>query len=43
VVVPTLVPERVTPHVEAFQGVLMHLFVSHPLLQRATAKWEAAR
>jgi D-sedoheptulose 7-phosphate isomerase len=42
VVVPTLTPERVTPHVEAFQGVLMHLFVSHPRLQRLTAKWEGS-
>lgn len=43
VVVPALVPERVTPHVEAYQGVLMHLLVSHPLLQRAPAKWEGTR
>ncbi len=41
VVVPALVPERVTPHVEAFQGVLAHLFVSHPALQVAVAKWES--
>lgn len=40
VVVPPLVPERITPHVEALQGVLMHLLVSHPLLQRVPAKWE---
>jgi D-sedoheptulose 7-phosphate isomerase len=42
VVVPVLVAERVTPHVEAFQAVLMHLFVSHPALQRASAKWEGS-
>jgi D-sedoheptulose 7-phosphate isomerase len=42
VIVPTLAPERVTPHVEALQGVLMHLFVSHPLLQRVPAKWEGS-
>lgn len=41
VVVPSLVAERVTPHVEAFQGILAHLFVSHPALQLATAKWES--
>jgi D-sedoheptulose 7-phosphate isomerase len=40
VVVPALVPERVTPHVEAFQGVLTHLLVSHPLLQLLSTKWE---
>jgi D-sedoheptulose 7-phosphate isomerase len=41
VVVPTLVAERVTPHVEAFQAVLMHLLVSHPALQVVPAKWES--
>jgi D-sedoheptulose 7-phosphate isomerase len=42
VVVPTLVAERLTPHVEALQAVLMHLFVSHPALQLAPAKWEGS-
>jgi D-sedoheptulose 7-phosphate isomerase len=42
VVVPLLVAERVTPHVEALQAVLMHLFVSHPALQLAAAKWEGS-
>jgi D-sedoheptulose 7-phosphate isomerase len=32
---------RVTPHTEAFQAVLWHLLVSHPLLQAAPAKWES--
>lgn len=41
VTVPVLVAERVTPHVEAFQAVLMHLMVSHPALQSAPAKWES--
>jgi D-sedoheptulose 7-phosphate isomerase len=41
VVVPMLIAERVTPHVEAFQGVLSHLFVSHPALQLTPAKWES--
>lgn len=41
VVVPMLIAERVTPHVEAFQGILAHLFVSHPALQIVPAKWES--
>lgn len=31
--------KHVTPHTEAFQAVLWHLLVSHPLLQRAATKW----
>jgi D-sedoheptulose 7-phosphate isomerase len=41
VLVPDLVPERVTPHTEAFQAVIAHLLVCHPDLQRASAKWES--
>jgi len=41
VLVPDLVPERVTPHTEAFQAVIAHLLVCHPDLQRAPAKWES--
>lgn len=41
ITVPVLIAERVTPHVEAFQAVLMHLLVSHPALQSAPAKWES--
>lgn len=32
-------PERVTPHTEAFQAVIWHLLVSHPLLQKNATKW----
>ncbi len=31
--------DRQTPHTEAFQAVLWHLLVSHPLLQRSATKW----
>ena len=31
--------ERITPHTEAFQAVIWHLLVSHPLLQRNATKW----
>ena len=30
---------RVTPHTEAFQAVIWHCLVSHPLLQRKATKW----
>ncbi len=41
VIVPTVNPARVTPHTEAFQAVIWHLLVSHPLLQTGSAKWES--
>ncbi len=41
VVVPTVNPETVTPHSEAFQAVVWHLLVSHPLLKAAATKWES--
>jgi len=39
-VIPTVNPERVTPHTEAFQAVVWHCLVSHPALQTAAGKWE---
>jgi D-sedoheptulose 7-phosphate isomerase len=43
VVVPTVNPDTVTPHAEAFQAVIWHLLVSHPLLKSAPTKWESIR
>ncbi len=43
VVVPTVNPENVTPHTEAFQAVIWHLLVSHPELKAAPTKWESTR
>jgi len=43
VVIPTVNPATVTPHTEAFQAVVAHLLVSHPLLRTAQAKWESVR
>jgi D-sedoheptulose 7-phosphate isomerase len=40
-VVPTVNPANVTPHSEAFQGVLWHLLVSHPKLKIEQTKWES--
>ena len=41
VIVPTVNPETVTPHSEAFQAVVWHLLVSHPSLKVVAAKWES--
>lgn len=41
VIVPTVDPEMVTPHCEAFQAVIWHLLVSHPRLRVAPGKWES--
>jgi D-sedoheptulose 7-phosphate isomerase len=41
-VVPTVNPQTVTPHAEAFQSVIWHLLVSHPLVKEVPTKWEAA-
>jgi D-sedoheptulose 7-phosphate isomerase len=43
VIVPTVNPETVTPHSEAFQAVVWHLLVSHPRLKTAPTKWESTR
>jgi D-sedoheptulose 7-phosphate isomerase len=42
-IVPTVNPETVTPHAEAFQAVIWHLIVSHPSLRAADMKWESVR
>ena len=31
--------KNITPHTEAFQAVIWHALVSHPLLQRNATKW----
>ena len=41
VIIPTVNPDHVTPHSEAFQEVIWHLLVSHPLLKRNQTKWES--
>lgn len=43
VIIPTVNPENTTPHAEAFQAVVWHLFVSHPDLKRAQTKWESVK
>ena len=43
VIIPTVNPTHVTPHSEAFQAVVWHLFVSHPKLKVAQTKWESVK
>ncbi len=43
VIVPTVNPETVTPHSEAFQAIIWHLLVSHPALKKYDTKWESTR
>lgn len=43
VIVPTVNPTHVTPHSEAFQGIVWHLLVSHPKLKVAQTKWESTK
>lgn len=43
VIVPTVNPDHVTPHSEAFQAVVWHLFVSHPKLKVNKTKWEGTK
>lgn len=42
VIVPTVNADTITPHSEAFQAVVWHLLVSHPLLKAKQTKWESA-
>lgn len=41
ILIPTVNPDTVTPHVEAFQAVVWHLLVSHPKLKQHATKWES--
>nr|AAP58529.1 putative sugar isomerase [uncultured Acidobacteriota bacterium] len=41
VIVPTVNPDNITPHAEAFQAIVWHLLVSHPALKVAQTKWES--
>ena len=41
VIIPTVNDAHVTPHSEAFQGVVWHCVVSHPALKACATKWES--
>ena len=39
ILVPTINSSHITPHAEAFQAVVWHCLVSHPILQLTSTKW----
>lgn len=43
VIIPTVHPDHITPHTEAFQSVIHHLLVTHPKLKAAQTKWESVK
>lgn len=43
VVIPTVSPDRITPHTEGFAAVVWHLLVSHPKLAKNATKWESVK
>ncbi len=42
IIIPTVNPDHITPHAEAFQAVVWHLLVSHPAVKQQQTKWESA-
>jgi len=43
VIIPTVNPETITPHSEAFQGTVWHLIVTHPAIKSNEMKWESVK
>ena len=43
VIIPTVSPDRITPHTEGLCAVVWHLLVSHPALKQSATKWESTR
>lgn len=41
-VIPIVNDQHITPHSEAFQSVVWHCLVSHPLVKAAQTKWESS-
>lgn len=41
ITVPVVDPAHLTPHAEAFQGVIWHAMVCHPLMLQKVNKWES--
>ena len=39
ILIPNINEKLITPHTEAFQAVVWHCLVSHPLLQIHKTKW----
>jgi D-sedoheptulose 7-phosphate isomerase len=43
VVIPPINQKTITPHTEAYQGVIWHLIVSHPKILAHQMKWESTK
>jgi len=43
ILIPTVDPDTVTPHTEAFQAVVWHMLVSHPQIKANEMKWESVK
>jgi len=43
VLIPTINKKTITPHTEAYQGVICHLIVSHPKILKNEMKWESTK
>lgn len=43
VIIPTVNPDHVTPHTEAFHSVVHHLIVTHPRIKSKQTMWESVR
>jgi len=43
VIIPTIHPDHITPHTEAFHSVIQHLLVTHPRLKAAQTMWESVK
>jgi D-sedoheptulose 7-phosphate isomerase len=41
VIIPTVNPNHITPHTEAFHGLIWHLLVTHPALKVKSTMWES--
>ncbi len=41
IIIPVLSDDTITPHAEAWQGVIWHMMVSHPRIMRMSNKWES--
>lgn len=43
IIIPIVNEHNITPHTEAFQAVIWHLLVAHPLLLANEMKWESVK
>jgi D-sedoheptulose 7-phosphate isomerase len=43
IIIPIVNNESITPHTEAFQAVIWHLIVSHPIIKSFEMKWESTK